>query len=212
MINLLPDKFKSRGTSRHQDSATSPLSASKIHQAFPKIHFGVSLNSFFLQAAVILAVLSSLWLGLNMQVKAKTKELASLGAKETKRQNENQNVAHLEEQKNDLIKTLEFYETVYSDKLDLIEKLKKITEIIPRQIWLTNILSQEKPNITFVIQGAAVSSMEAENLASITEFVTKLKQTKNFIDAFNDFQLGSLQSEKRGNFICMNFSLTCKFK
>ena len=85
--------------------------------------------------------------------------------------------------------------------------------LIPPQIWLQGIYTAEvKLDKMLTIKGYSSSLDETEILSSISQFASKLKENAPLNENFQDFKLGELNAEKKGNLTVMGFSLSAKSK
>jgi len=70
------------------------------------------------------------------------------------------------------------------------QKLSVMSEAIPRGVWFTRILFEEE---SFLIQGSAVSKQKMEKI-NVTKFLTKLKETEDFVKDFKEMDIESIRS------------------
>ena len=202
-INLLPPEQK-RGrqikTQRKDNFQFSPDLPLRPNRAF-MIFAGISCLIFIS------------WAGLFIQSKVRERLLDSFAKKLIIRAEKLRRINELSEKKYELSQMISLYQKISGSRITWTEKLFSIMNILPPQIWLTNIYTAEvKPDKILTIKGCSSSLMETEILNSISQFTSALKESAPLKETFQDFKLGELNAEKRGNLTVMIFSLSCKSK
>ena len=88
------------------------------------------------------------------------------------------------------------------------KKLNDISDSIPREIWLTKVSLEEK---ILTIEGSAVSKNQ-DQMVSVGNFTTKLKEQKTFMKDFSSLEVGVMQRRKIQTTEIADFSVTAKLK
>ena len=202
-INLLPPEQK-RGrqikTQRKDNFQFSPDLPLRPNRAF-MIFAGISCLIFIS------------WAGLFIQSKIRERLLDSFAKKLIIRAEKLRRINELSEKKYELSQMISLYQKISGSRITWTEKLFSIMNILPPQIWLTSIYTAEvKPDKILTIKGCSSSLVETEILNSISRFTSALKESAPLKETFQDFKLGELNAEKRGNLTVMIFSLSCKSK
>jgi len=223
-INLLPStvkKAKRAPAQEHKKASLPPASG-------PGIKFSFKLPVFWpilTVAGALMAVLAMQFMQLGVNKKTFNtleKQIADIKLGYQK-------INELNKKKSELDDTLSFIQKFSAMKVLWSDTLSTINKLIPAQIWLTNIAIESKParettraktekneaeltetNRQLTIRGSATSLIEAEIIASITQFVEVLKKNSVFTKDFSDIKLGPLQSDRKGNLIIMNFIIYCR--
>lgn len=201
IINLLPNSAKK------ERSSIIPKRPSALK--LPKI--SKSKPAAMLPIAVILLLLIS-WLTLTLQAKNKEKTIALLDKRLLDAKSNYQEIENLNGVKKELSGKLLFYQGFSENNVIWSEKLLLIGNALPAQVWLTNIYTESKPGRILIIRGSSASLIESEMIASISQFVERLKMEASFHKDFSEIKLGPLLSEKKGSLNVMSFSLFCKLK
>ncbi len=225
LINLLPNAPK-------KPKPVVKKRAGRVSPASTSIKIKISFSRPIL---IIILLYLAILIFFFMRTTIKVKTLSSL---EKRIQGINlayQKINELDEKKRKLNDTLTFLKSESKIKTLWSEKLYLINKLIPPQMWLTNIIIESKeiklePTVepkkkkepektanpfktqtleTLIIKGSATSLIEAEIIASITQFVALLKEEASFNRGFQDIKLGQLQSSKEGNLTVMNFVIYC---
>lgn len=198
LINLL----------RHSTKQTKPAKSEKIKVSLklPKT------KTLLVIPALIILLLFIVWIGLFMQIKSKEKTLVLLDKKLLNIKSSYQEIESLNKNKKELEQKLLFYQGLLENSLIWSERLSAVAGSVPAQVWLTSIYTESKPARILVIKGSATSLVESEIIASISQFVERLKKQTLFFKDFSEIKLGPILSEKKGNLSVMSFSLFCKFK
>lgn len=209
-INLLPSSGKQAKPKRAEKKPSRAAAAAPTGIA-AKIH--IPVIPLYLPFLVVLPPLVAAWFFLGNQIQQKQKALSLLQDKANTINTANRKIGELNKVKKELTEQVNFYKGLYEDKVAWSEKLRMLKKILPPQIWLTSFAVEGRPPTrTVTIRGSATSLAEAEIITAITTFAGELKENDYFKKDFEDVRLGPLQSERRGNFSVMNFSLYCKLK
>lgn len=223
-INLLPSTVKKvKRVPAQEHKKTSPPPA-----AGTGMKFSFKLPVFWPILAVTGALIAVLAMQF-MQLGVNKKTLNTLEKQLADIKLGYQKINELNKKKGELSDTLSFIQKFSAPEVLWSDTLSTISKLIPPQIWLTNITIESKPvrenaraktekneailaetTRQLTIKGSATSLIEAEIIASITQFVEVLKKNATFAKDFSDIKLGPLQSDRKGNLIIMNFVIYCK--
>ena len=88
------------------------------------------------------------------------------------------------------------------------EKLNSISDVIPRGVWLNKISLDQK---ILLIDGSAVSRMK-EEMSSVGNFASNLKNQKNFMRGLGNIEVGAIQKRKIQSVELADFLITVKLK
>lgn len=202
-INLLPPEQKRAKQIRLKEKMGFQPSPGQPFKPGP---------AFKIFAAVSCLTLLS-WAALFIQVKSKERFLNTFSAKLNIREEKLRRISELTEKKQDLSQTISFYRKISDSRIAWTGKLFSIMDLLPPQIWLQGIYTAEvKPDKVLTIKGYSSSLVETEILSSISQFAQALKESAPLKENFQDFRLGELNAEKRGNLTVMGFSLSTKSK
>ena len=94
------------------------------------------------------------------------------------------------------------------ERLSWSRKLNSISDALPRGVWLTKISVDGK---TLLIEGSAVSK-EHEEMISVGNFVSGLKQQPYFMDGLLGLEVGSMQRRKIRNVEVADFLIRARLK
>lgn len=202
-INLLPPEqkrgkqIKTKAKANFQFSRDQPLKP----------------NRAFIIFAGISCLILITWAVLFIQSKSRERLLNSFAKKLNVQEEKLHRINELNEEKYELSQTISFYQKISASRITWTEKLFSIMNLLPPQIWLTSVYTAElKPNKLLTLKGCSSSLAETEILSSISRFTSALKESAPLKETFQDFKLGELNAEKRGNLTVMEFSLSCKSK
>ena len=87
-------------------------------------------------------------------------------------------------------------------------KLNDISDSLPRGIWLRKLSLDEK---VLIIDGSAYSKL-GDEMISVGNFVTNLKDKESFLKGLENIEVGSIQRGKIRNIDIANFIITIKVK
>lgn len=164
----------------------------------------------FLFIPVIITALSiGNWMLFSVKVKVKEKALKGLAGKLQNYSVNFQKIEELAKNKKELEEKIGLYKKSLGKGIPWSEKLSAIGATLPRQIWLTEVYTEDSPANMLVIKGSATSMIETETINSISQYLTRLKENSSFSEDFSEIKLGSMVAEKKGNLTIMNFSLSC---
>jgi len=93
-------------------------------------------------------------------------------------------------------------------KISWAQKLNMISDSIPRGVWLKRISFEGD---ILVIEGSAIST-DNEAMINVHQFTSTLKSQPEFLDHFNDFELGSIQRRKIKQIEIADFMITVRLK
>ncbi len=172
---------------------------------------------------VIIAVMIFAWSAMAIKISSYNHELKSLKQKETTFAVEPQKMIKLNEQKDKLLKRLEFLQEFTEKKFLWSEKLKRIAELIPDGVWLTDLSFEKKVTMTDIegnkaqqeeksvisIKGRAVAPVIQEAVQLVGNFRDKLEKDKDFFKDFKEIRLSSLTKGIVAKRDIMNFELYC---
>lgn len=213
LINLLPRSLKK----------TKPLQKKDIESQIVQLRTGIFSGKFVL---ITISLFTSILILLFIQGIIKERVLSSLEKKGQILRSDYRKIEGLNKRKKELNDELTFLKGIVGTKILWSEKLYLINQIIPAQVWLTNLSIESKeikidktlPNTenlpefqtvkNLLIKGSATSLVEAEIIPTITQFVELLRKDTLFSQDFPDLKLDQLQSEKKGNFLVMNFIIS----
>lgn len=195
-INLLPSSLR-----RHRQPKTKE---EKNKDALGR--------PFFSYVLIFSLLSSAIWLIFFVQVKTKEIALNALTKKLRGVNTDYQKIDALIKRKKELNERISSYEKIFERKILWTKKLSLINQLIPEQVWLTEISTEIKPMRILLIKGSATSLIESEIISAISQLAGQLKENPVFQKDFSEIKLGPLLSQKKGNFTVMNFSLICKFK
>ncbi|MCU0665657.1 MAG: PilN domain-containing protein [Candidatus Omnitrophica bacterium] len=217
LINLLPSELRKAKTAAQKTTKA----ASGIPK--PTIHIKVDI-SFLKPVLWVIPVLLAVTGAVYAQAYFKEQKLKHLEEKLGNSKAISKKIAQL---KQDIEKNAQAYSflgrAVNNTKWS--EKLERLTQIIPPQIWLSKLTVDSstiknspaakenrdapKKSEKIVLEGSATSVIEAEIISAITNFIEKIKASPDFNQTFAVFKMGQLQSVKKGNLTVMNFTITC---
>jgi Tfp pilus assembly protein PilN len=103
-------------------------------------------------------------------------------------------------------KTKAVYEISYDKRISWAPKLNALSDNIPREVWLTRIFLEDN---ALLIQGSAVSKVRNE-MISVGNFVSNLKEQKNFQEDLATVELGSIQRRNIKAVEVVDFVITAK--
>ncbi len=196
-INLLPE------TARKKQKKKIEL----------KVVFGPII---FVLSALILTIIT-VWAMLAMQLSAKQKRLTKLDSELKDLKFNLQKQEQLEKDKQNLLGKLKFMERQLARDLLWAENLNRLSNLIPPEIWLKNIIlhtkkvNQTNINTRLEIQGSTVSLQSEEMIASIGGFMSALKKDPVFSKQFSEIKLLSSQRSKNADVEVMDFKLSATF-
>lgn len=202
-INLLPPEQRRAKQTRLKQKMGFQPSPGEPFKPGPALKIFASISC--------LTLLS--WAILFIQVKSKERLIDSFSAKLNIREEKLRRISELSEKKQDLSQTISFYRKISDSRIAWTGKLFSIMNLLPPQIWLQGIYTAEvKPDKVLTIKGYSSSLVETEILSSISQFASTLKESAPLNENFQDFRLGELNAEKKGNLTVMGFSLSAKSK
>lgn len=202
-INLLPPEQKRGKQIKTKEKANFQFSRDQP----------LKPNHAFMIFAGISCLILITWAALLIQSKFKERLLNSFAKKLNIQEEKLRRINELTEKKYELSQMISFYQKISASRITWTEKLFSIMNLLPPQIWLTSIYTAEiKPDKILTIKGYSSSLIETEILSSISQFTSALKESAPLKETFQDFKLGELNAEKRGNLTVMKFSLNCKSK
>lgn len=170
-------------------------------------------NRAFMIFAGISCLIFISWADLFIQSKIRERLLDSFSAKLNIQEEKLRRISELTEKKQDLSQTISFYQKISDSKITWTGKLFSIMNLLPPQIWLQGIYTAEvKTDKVLTIKGYSSSLVETEILSSISQFASTLKESAPLNENFQNFRLGELNAEKKGNLTVMGFSLSAKSK
>lgn len=88
-------------------------------------------------------------------------------------------------------------------------KLNAISDSVPRGVWLTSILVEEK---MLRIQGSAVSKDIKDEMINIHSFTNQLKNQKDFMYNIRTMELGMIKTRKINTTQINDFTITATLK
>lgn len=165
-----------------------------------------------------------IWVIMGLKISKYSKELNELEKKEASLTVDPQKLIKLNEDKESLLKRLDFLEKLAEKKFLWSEKLNRIAELIPDGVWLTEIYSVEKITIDsstkkskgeqFIIsiKGRAVASRIQDAIELVGLFLDKLKKDNIFSKDFLEIKLESVTKGIIANRDIMNFEFGCIVK
>lgn len=103
-------------------------------------------------------------------------------------------------------KTKALNEITYDKRTLWAPKLNTLSDNIPREVWLTRISLE---NETLLIQGSAVSKVRNE-MVSVGNFVSTIKEQKGFQEDLATMELGSIQRRNIKAVEVVDFVITAK--
>lgn len=203
IINLRPPEQKRGKQIKTKEKANFQFSRSQP----------LKLNRTFMILTGLSCLILITWAALLIQIKFKERLLNSFTTGLNIQEEKLRRINELTKQKHELNQMISFYQKISGSRITWTEKLFSIMHLLPPQIWLTSIRTAElKPDKTLTIEGYSSSLVETEILSSISQFTSALKESAPLKKTFQDFKLGELSAEKRGNVTVMGFSLSCKSK
>ncbi len=93
-------------------------------------------------------------------------------------------------------------------RINWSQKLNIISDSLPREIWLSKISLEDK---SLLIEGSAVSK-NADEMISVGDFFSRLKEQKMFMNDFFSLERGVTQRRKIQATELADFSITAKQK
>jgi len=207
LINLLPHVVKTAKPAKIAKARKSQA-AKQNGPKFTMPKMQISLIFPIIPVLVVIAIVAGGYGYLSTQVKAQKKKVAGLEEGLKKVVPTHVKIDELTLTRNELKKTLAFYENMTAERVAWSQKAVSIHKDIPAQIWLSSITSKGG----LVIRGNATSVVETEIIGAIINFVTRLKDDDAFIEGFAGIKIGQLQFSRKGKMSYMSFSLTCPFK
>jgi Tfp pilus assembly protein PilN len=88
-------------------------------------------------------------------------------------------------------------------------KLEQLQRIIPEEVWLRNLSFEKKQGedgvASLTLSGALVPSQNMNAIATLSDFINRLKENKEFSESFGKPTLSDVRSEPRENTEVMNF-------
>lgn len=88
------------------------------------------------------------------------------------------------------------------------QKLNILSDSLPRGVWLRKVHLDED---VFFIEGSAIST-DNESIINVHQFTSNLKVQKEFLEHFDDLELGSIQRRKIKQIEIADFMITAKIK
>ena len=200
-INLLPSEQKRAKQTKLKEKMGFQPSAEQPFKPGPAFRIFASVSCINLLS----------WAAMFIQVKFKERLLDSFSAKLNIQEGKLRKIGELTEKKQDLSQTISFYRKISDSRIAWTGKLFSIMNLTPPQIWLQGIYTAEvKLDKVLTIKGYSYSPIETEILSSISQFTSTLKESAPLNENFQDFKLGELNAEKKGNLTVMGFSLSAK--
>lgn len=93
-------------------------------------------------------------------------------------------------------------------KIFWAQKLNILSDSIPRGVWLRRVRLEE--DVLF-IEGSAIST-DNEAIINVHKFASNLKSQQNFLEQFNDMDLGSIQRRKVKQVEIADFLITVRLR
>ena len=93
-------------------------------------------------------------------------------------------------------------------KISWAKKLNILSDSIPRGVWLKRVNLEGD---VLLIEGSAIST-DNEAMINVHQFTSTLKSQREFLEHFNDLELGSIQRRKVKQMDIADFMITVKLK
>lgn len=93
-------------------------------------------------------------------------------------------------------------------KIYWAQKLNILSDSIPRGVWLKRINLEGD---VLLIEGSAIST-DNEAMINVHQFTSTLKSQREFLEHFNDLELGSIQRRKIRQMDIADFMITVRLK
>ena len=93
-------------------------------------------------------------------------------------------------------------------KIRWAQKLNILSDSIPRGVWLKRVNLEGD---VLSIEGSAIST-DNEAMINVHQFTSSLKSQKEFLEHFNDLELGSIQRRKIKQMDIADFMITARLK
>ena len=180
----------------------------------------IGVISVIILSQIIMGIISLMQ---KRQLSSVSKEISDLSSQ--------QNVAAaLKKEVDELTGKFTLIEGLTQGSLVWSKKLYDLNKVMIDGIWLNSLsLNVEMPvsiqpynaagmaqapnyKQTLVLTGLAISSGQAEETATVGEFIDSLKKNKDFFKDFDDIKLASIQRESYGITDVMKFTIICYFK
>ncbi|MCK4437113.1 hypothetical protein KAU86_04125 [bacterium] len=141
-------------------------------------------------------------------------------------QPESDRIAQLKKEKQKLGKKMAIIEQLVDNRVLWARKLNELSNIIPRQVWITSIFVEErslgkssseekaKREKFLAIKGIAISKGKEETgeLKLVGDFMDRIRNDSSFCaDFLSVEQCGSIRRDRMGGSEIMHFELSCQF-
>ena len=93
-------------------------------------------------------------------------------------------------------------------KISWSQKLNILSDSIPRGVWLKRVNLEGD---VLLIEGSAIST-DNEAMINVHQFTSTLKSQREFLEHFNDLELGSIQRRKIRQMDIADFMITVRLK
>lgn len=93
-------------------------------------------------------------------------------------------------------------------KISWSQKLNILSDSIPRGVWLKRVNLEGD---VLLIEGSAIST-DNEAMINVHQFTSTLKSQREFLEHFNDLELGSIQRRKIRQMDIADFMITVRIK
>lgn len=93
-------------------------------------------------------------------------------------------------------------------KIYWAQKLNVLSDSIPRGVWLKRVNLEGD---VLLIEGSAIST-DNEAMINVHQFTSTLKSQREFLEHFNDLELGSIQRRKIKQMDIADFMITVRLK
>jgi len=93
-------------------------------------------------------------------------------------------------------------------KISWAQKLNILSDSIPRGVWLKRVNLEGD---VLLIEGSAIST-DNEAMINVHQFTSTLKSQREFLEHFNDLELGSIQRRKIRQMDIADFMITVRIK
>ena len=93
-------------------------------------------------------------------------------------------------------------------KISWAKKLNILSDSIPRGVWLKRVSLEGD---VLLIEGSAIST-DNEAMINVHQFTSTLKSQRDFLEYFNDLELGSIQRRKIKQMDIADFMITVRLK
>ncbi len=97
------------------------------------------------------------------------------------------------------------------------QKLAQLRKIIPKEVWLTNLSFEKKTGkdtqgFSLYLKGGLIPQDKTSPLGTLTKFINKLKEDKDFFIDFDNPVLTDFRTELRENTEIITFAIEMPFK